>query len=35
MAEDHPMDDETQSNHSWQKYLKDPLKPLSIDQAYQ
>jgi len=29
------MGEETQSNHSWQKYLKDPLKPLSIDQAYQ
>merc|ERR1719513_291304 len=28
------MGEETQSNHSWQKYLKDPLKPLSIDQAY-
>jgi len=27
--------EETKSNVSWQEYLKDPLKPLHIDQAYQ
>jgi len=29
------MSDQTTTNDSWQTYLKDPLKPLSIDQAYQ
>jgi len=29
------MGEETNSNVSWKEYLKEPLKPLNIDQAYQ
>jgi len=34
MMEREEMGEEANSTVSWQEYLKEPLRPLNIDQAY-